>query len=323
MNTLGKFILKGLRKLYVKIFNASPLPKLECEEDPDIVSKLIYNQLMAGKPCMIARFGAIELAAMINYLGVKQKKAIPLKYIKSSGLQWWWNERILFQMQNNTGFFPSTAENVEQFCELMINDTGELDVLGSWLVGEHYFKDQLKDVLMVQREIQNPFFTDNPWTRALEGKKVLVIHPFAPLIEQQYELNREKLFENKSVLPEFELKTIQAVQSMGGKHPKYKSWFEALQDMMNQMDYTEYDIALIGCGSYGFPLSAHAKRTGKKAVHLGGSLQLLFGIKGKRWEDPNYNRLYNYSALMNEYWVRPDENLRPKNAESVEGACYW
>lgn len=47
------------------------------------------------------------------------------------------------------------------------------------------------------------------------------------------------------------------------------------------MDKVEYDVCLIGCGAYGFPLAAHAKRTGHKAIHLGGSLQLLFGIAGK------------------------------------------
>lgn len=28
---------------------------------------------------------------------------------------------------------------------------------------------------------------------------------------------------------------------------------------------------------------------------MGGSLQLLFGIKGARWEDGNYNATYNYA----------------------------
>lgn len=49
--------------------------------------------------------------------------------------------------------------------------------------------------------------------------------------------------------------------------------------MKDEIDKRDYDIALIGCGAYGFPLAAHIKRSGKKAVHLGGALQLLFGIK--------------------------------------------
>ena len=58
-------------------------------------------------------------------------------------------------------------------------------------------------------------------------------------------------------------------------------------------------------------------------MHLGGATQLLFGIRGKRWEDENYNKQYNYSALMNEYWVRPSEDEIPDGAKKVEGACYW
>lgn len=68
--------------------------------------------------------------------------------------------------------------------------------------------------------------------------------------------------------------------------------------------------------------SAHVKRMGKKAVHMGGSLQLLFGIKGKHWENPDYNPVYNYAQLVNEHWVYPAEEEKPKNALSVEGGCY-
>ena len=88
-------------------------------------------------------------------------------------------------------------------------------------------------------------------------------------------------------------------------------------------------MCLIGCGAYGFPLAAHVKRTGRQAIHLGGALQLLFGIRGKRWENPTYGvkewgLAYGcYRELMNDYWVRPGENFKPANAEHVEGACYW
>ena len=42
----------------------------------------------------------------------------------------------------------------------------------------------------------------------------------------------------------------------------------------------DFDVALIGCGAYGFPLAAKLKTAGKQAIHLGGVLQALFGIKG-------------------------------------------
>ena len=46
-----------------------------------------------------------------------------------------------------------------------------------------------------------------------------------------------------------------------------------------------FDVAIIGCGAYGMPLAAMLKQAGKQAIHLGGATQLLFGIKGKRWEE--------------------------------------
>ena len=190
------------------------------------------------------------------------------------------------------------------------------------MIDEYCLK--LQKVMLLALE---PYWAIEPWTRALEGKKVLVIHPFASLIESQYAEKRELLFQDKRVLPSFELKTLQAVQSIGGESD-FKDWFEALDWMNSCMDATDYDIALIGCGAYGFPLAAHAKRMGKQSVHLGGALQLLFGIRGKRWDDPSYGvpvfGVQNmYKRLFNEAWVYPTENMQPKSADKVEGGCYW
>jgi hypothetical protein len=66
------------------------------------------------------------------------------------------------------------------------------------------------------------------------------------------------------------------------------------------IDGKDFDVAIIGCGAYGFPLAAHLKRLGKKAIYMGGATQLLFGIKGKRWD--NYRLISNF---FNEHWVRP------------------
>lgn len=165
--------------------------------------------------------------------------------------------------------------------------------------------------------------------KSIRRKKILVVHPFAHLILKQYTEKRTLLFNNPNILPLFDLQVIQAIQSLGGESNGFNDWFEALQWMKNEIDKVDYDICIIGCGAYGFPLAAHVKRKGKKAIHLGGALQLLFGIRGKRWENPNYGvkewgiPYGSYSALMNQYWVSPGELGRPKNANQVEGACYW
>lgn len=326
MNSLSIITIKALRKLYAKTFGRYQFPPLQREGAPDKASEMIYNLLSDDKPCMIARFGANELNAVINYLGVNATKRSIWKFIQGKQPEWWWNKNIMYNMENNAGFFPVTPENMQRFGEIMIKDAKEVDLLGSWLNNEYYFyKD--KNIKAVKLVLLEPYHSKNPWSRILHNKKILVIHPFAQLIKSQYK-KRKLLFKNPNVLPDFELITLEAVQSLGGSNDKFQTWFDALQWMENEMDKIDYDICLIGCGAYGFPLAAHAKRKGKKAVHLGGALQLLFGIKGKRWEAKDYASKWQlpkdaYLSLFNESWVRPSKNETPSNASKVEGGCYW
>jgi hypothetical protein len=317
---------KLLRICYTKLSGYS-LPALICERDAEKASSMIYDLLSRDKPCMIARFGATEITTMVNYLGVKQGKPQNiLKYIKGDYLDWWWYPDMMKQMQMWSGLFPPTPPNLSKFCEMMLNDIGEVDILGSWQEKEYYFSEQLKGIQKVAISLLEPWYSMNPWSRILEGKKVLVIHPFAKTIKSQYE-KREMLFENKCILPKFQLHIIPAVQSLNGVSDMFTNWFDALEWMKTEIDKHDYDYALIGCGAYGFPLAAYIKRQGKKAIHLGGALQLLFGIWGRRWDDPNiWINEANipkgfYQSLKTIAWVSPDgEYMPPKPAEN---GCYW
>lgn len=318
MTKTKQYLLKGMRKLF---HEQRMLSKPDCDHDPESASRIIFNALVSPEPQMIARFGGFELATVVNYLGVKKNPHDIIAYARGREPQWWWDLSLINAMRSNAGFFPAELPQIERFCELMLGDIPSVNILGSWLPEERFFHRELQHTYKVNLELLNPFFSENPWTRALEGKKVLVVHPFANTIKEQF-AKRDLLFDN-CLLPDFRLTTIKAIQSIAGEKTPFKDWFEALGFMQTEIDKVDYDIALIGCGAYGFPLAAHVKRNGKKAVHLGGSLQLLFGIRGKRWENENYNPHYNYAKLINEYWVKPGENEKPRNADSVEGACYW
>lgn len=225
---------------------------------------------------------------------------------------------------NNAGFFPYPDDKaMMKYLSLAVEDMKQVDILGSWRYNELCFKHELQRAIKVDRELMTPLLTDNPWSSALKGKRVLVIHPFAETIQFQYK-RREALFPNTNILSEFTLFTLKAVQTQLGNKSEFKDWFEALQWMKDEMDKIDYDICLIGCGAYGFHLAAHCKRKGKQAIHLGGVLQLLFGIKGKRWESEGcYRTTYRYIDYYNDNWVRPSDAERPIQADLVEGGCYW
>jgi hypothetical protein len=322
MTKLLVICLKVARKLCFKIGFTAHRP-VEIDKDANSVSNKIAELLLNKNPVMIARFGSAELNAVVNYLGMNlpSEKRSYLGYIQNTTPPWWWENKRISELGTNAGFFPTDIKSVERFSELFLEDIKMLDLLGSWRPEEIIIEDFFVQCEKVEFELLNPYFGSNPWTKALAGKKILVVHPFAKTIEQQY-IKRELLFQD-NLLPAFELKTIKAIQSIAGNATGFANWFEALDFMKAEIDNEDYDICLIGAGAYGFSLAAHVKRRGKKAFHLGGSLQLLFGIRGKRWENPNYNTIYNYSRLMNEHWVKPNESEKPGNASVVEGACYW
>lgn len=317
-----------MRGLYVKT-HPDRVANLECVTDHEIASEMMYDILSSDAPVMIARFGGSELNAATNYLGVLNGPGKALDFITAKQDQWWWMKVRIDHLTNNAGFFPREEWAVRRFSELLLEDMRYLDLLGSFTPGERYFEEILDDLPKVYLPLLEPWFGSRPWTRVLEGKKVLVVHPFAAQIEDQYNNHREDLFPGTQILPKFDLQTVQAVQSLGGTCEDFATWFDALDWMKNEIDRHEYDYCLIGCGAYGFHLAAHVKRTGKKAVHLGGVTQMLFGIKGNRWEDRDYAfpevnvPAGWYLQLINDSWVKPDPSFRPKNADSVEGACYW
>jgi hypothetical protein len=280
-------------------------------DDPDQAAMIIKEALMSDKPCMITRFGYIELEAALSY-----RKNAPLSFLRTL-YPFWIGQGTKIKMQDNTGFFPATNKYLSRFSDLMFNIATDIDILTIFRPEESLMPNV--HCTKIKAPYLEPFWSKEPWTACLKGKKVLVVHPFAESIQKQYE-KRELLFENRKILPEFgSLSIIKAVQSIGGVDNGFASWFDALNYMEQQIDNCEYDIALIGCGAYGMPLAAHCKKMGKKAVHIGGALQLLFGIRGNRWETEQKI----YMKFMNEHWERPLESERPEAAQNVENACYW
>lgn len=318
-----KFAIK-LRSIYKKLFHPTMEPPAPpCIKEKNTIQHEIFNRISSGQPLMVARFGSIELTSLENAKNIRDHVSI-WRYISWQGEPNYFRESQARVLCNNAGFFPMPNESMMMhFLSLYERDMKEVDILGSWRYNEKYFSTELKNSIKVDRELITPLLCSHPWTEALSGKRVLVVHPFAATIESQYK-KRINLFPGTTILPDFTLITLKAVQSQAGQKTNFKDWFEALQYMKDEIDKIDYDICLLGCGAYGFPLAAHCKRKGKQAIHLGGVLQLLFGIKGKRWETENiYLTKYRYIDYYNEYWVRPSESERPRQAEKVEGGCYW
>jgi hypothetical protein len=280
--------------------------------DRHLSSEIIQKMILSDKPVFIGRFGSSEIRAMLLYKLPKMLQ-IPIR------------KKVLNTMVFHAGFFPASYIQLKNFSDMCYADLNDLDMIGSWRIEELFYYKILKKIQRIHVQGLEPFLQKNPWSEALKGKKVLVVHPFVETIRKQYETKRTLLFEDERVLPQFTLITIQAVQTMGGNRSEFPDWFAALDYMKSEISKYDFDIALLGCGAYGMPLCAYIKRLGKKAIYMGGSLQLLFGIKGKRWENSK-----EHAQIINEHFVKPSEYEKPENwdkskslIDSTSVGGYW
>lgn len=287
---------------------------LEKPLDTVAAHKKIREVIESEGPALVTRFGSTEMRMVLRFLGRRTRSLGEKMYAAATRLEspvWvpWEHSPV----GTKSGFFPISKQSTEQFAQLMVDSMGEIDLLGSWVPGENKLRPFFPHAALTELSNLSPFSSAEPWTSSLGGKKILVIHPFAKSIERQF-VKRHLLFSTPDFLPEFDLITLPAVQSLGTPPAEFQTWFDALDRMHQQSQAIHFDLAIIGCGAYGFPLGAKIRRDGKKAIVLGGLVQLLFGIKGRRWDG---------SGLYNEHWVRPLEEEKPDGYRGADGGAYW
>lgn len=295
---LKKVLASTYRKIKFKLDYSSKNVKFNNE-----ASNLIAEKIKEGKPLMVARFGAVEMRCVDSYLKGKE-----------------YAEKIKTMATINAGIFPNNKQTIDKFCEYYLRCSQNIDILSLWQVKSEkkVIDTKCQNAQFINLRGLEPYYFNNPWSKELEGKKVLIIHPFKDSILNQY-LKRDTLFDDKNILPKFKnLDVIKAVQSNAGSNSRFKDWFEAFDYMCKEIDIKDFDIAIIGAGSYGLPLACYIKELGKQAIQMAGATQILFGIKGKRWDNHEY-----ISKLYKESWVRPLANETPERAKSVEGGSYW
>ena len=278
----------------------------------DQANQYIYDKIISGEPFLAGRFGSTELLNMRSFdfggfIGQKYDKSFHFNHL----CEW-------------SGFFPHDISLLPRFTNEMKAACKELDFLAVWFQAfeDYYIKKIMHPDLQISYLFDfEPWAGNVHWSAALKGKKVLIIHPFEKTIQNQYQ-KRELLFPETDILPEFEIHTLKAVQTLAGTvDPRFAIWFDALEWMYEEAMKIDFDIAIIGCGAYGMPLAAKIKQSGKQAIHLAGATQLLFGIKGKRWEE---KEAFAYvRKWFNENWVYPGEEDKLVNGNAVEGGCYW
>jgi hypothetical protein len=324
--------LDTIRLNYFRIIRRKPNYKAFKQQVNDLANSnhFIKGALKRSNPFMVAKLGESELEVLRNYFAIKRNKnksgvSQALDYLKFGEKSSWTGLETIVK---DSGFFPSEESLLDKFAELYIGGIKNIDLFATAHGLEGWYNNNGEDAvinklnpdanIITVAALDALSFEQIDWPMSLKGKKVLVIHPFQQSIEASYK-NREFQFPSP-FLPDFELKTFKSVQSIGFTETQFGTWFDALEYMQNEISKIQFDIALIGCGAYGLPLASFIKNQGKQAIHVGGALQLYFGILGSRWE--NHPLL---QKVKNKFWVRPLASETPSNYEVVGNGAksYW
>lgn len=227
---------------------------------------------------------------------------------------------------SSSGIYPETKESFWKFAATYWDALKRLsprDAMVSFgnikALEDKQFRKLAIRTTLKNRAIE-PFYFANPWSKHLWNKVVLVVHGFVNSIQCQ--LSRQaSFFTNPNVVPNgIHWKFVHMPQCLGKQTP-HASWSETLQSVKDDIDQVgSFDVAIVAAGSYAMPLAVYCKeRHNASAIAMGGGSQLLFGLKGHRWDThPVVSKLYN------EHWMYPLEVDTPSNSHTIEaGGPYW
>ncbi len=273
------------------------------------MASLVYNAvdlaLATGDGLLIGRNGSTELGTMIH--GTKNASR---------------------QLLECAGVWEASSRDLESWIISSRCASSDADVLATgWYHGLAALEKHLLGVIgFLGQEIElrniEPYYYEEPlqWTRLLAGVDVCVVSPFYKSVLAGYR-ERDRIWPN-SLLPEFgSLSIVRSyfAPSVGGETHSWRSgWEEAVDYMEAEVLKTGARVVLIGCGGLGMILGARLKKKGLICIVMGGALQVLFGIKGKRWAHHGIIR-----GFWNDAWITPLHEEIPPGGQLIEGGCYW
>lgn len=231
------------------------------------------------------------------------------------------------------GLFPPDVSFYAEYARLFLAAVRELDVMGLWGKGYGENEFQLINYFGLENMVtrfQNLHpdrsIPDDPtqcYLPMFRGKRILIVNPFGNLLAARA---TRKVFEgvwSSSGKKFFDPASVEGLEfPYGFAHEtwtRYATALDLMQEIEAEIERRDFDVALIGAGGLGIPLAAHVKKMGKVGIMLGGHLQVLFGVKGRRWKETAVWR----DTYFNEWWIDMPEQYRPKAGDITGDYSYW
>lgn len=239
---------------------------------------------------------------------------------------------LAFHVQVQSGLFPATPAFYRRFVEVYSVHLRELDCLGLFfdapaleceIIKSYRPKASLIHYVHQEPDRSTPGDEANCYLPFFAGKKLLVVAPFAHFLRQRATAETFTRVWQKTRKPWFHPACVDSVEFPYGYEEKtrqtYGDALNLLDSIQAQIASKSFDVALIAAGGLGMPLAGFVKSLGKVGLSLGGCLQIIFGVYGKRWID----RHDWHAKYFNEWWTRVPAEYLPAAALTTDNGAYW
>jgi hypothetical protein len=235
-------------------------------------------------------------------------------------------------LERNAGIYPLSQHSIfYRWKEQSIKATKSADILAAgWyaplkdLEASEFEKWNVTATRIPLRSLE-PYYVEPPnqWIKYLSGQRVAVVSSFTKTAQSQV-ARLDAIWGSTLDWPaNIDWCWIQTghprsvAKGTNEWPPHIHSWLQAAEYVVSEVMATGARFALIGCGGLSMPIAKMLKDRGIISIVLGGAIQVLFGIKGQRWQTHVLSRFWNDS------WVWPSDDETPGGASTIEGGCYW
>jgi hypothetical protein len=297
-----------------------------------------------------ARYCTISKTEFLNDLktAIANKRGYAAGKIGYSEQHWMYYEILLSKQSNpdtikqferdlsfhglqQEGVFPAKPNFYLEFNKFYIQHVRNINCLGicyrPWeleIIRHYKLNNKLIYYPHQQTDVTSSSTPDTCYLPHFRDKKLLLVCPFAGILMERatkevFEGVWSKAGNKKWFYPD----AIDALEFPYGfaeeTHKSYSSVIDLFKYITTEIEKRDFDIALIGAGGLAIPLASHVKNMGKIGIDLGGHLQVLFGVLGKRY------RNWHWDAWnTNEWCIDMPAKYRPKEADQVcDKGAYW
>jgi len=277
-----------------------------------MIRSAIESALASQGGLLVGRFGTVEFDVAWYY---KVSGTLKADYLPT--------------LERNAGIFGDLP-SIRRWCSEYTEACAASDIFATGWYAPIKVREQemLKAIGFRGRQCVlralEPYYwpVEEQWSRVLNGQKVCVVSSFTDTIRGQLKKDIW-LGEMNGLLPAADwsfVKTGYAPSlSLGraGWECDAESWETCADYVVGEVLKTGARVVIIGCGGLAMVIAGRLKKEGKICIVMGGATQVLFGIKGRRWEG------HQISEFWTSEWVGPSASETPAGASEVERGCYW